>query len=102
MRAEQACARRSMIGAMNAGIVKNAFRALHLYRTRTNHARLVAALQKVHDVQRAQLNVQRYLSVYDYPKALDVIQTTLTVLATEMRGVLCFRHLATQVWSVRG
>ena len=88
-----------MIGHMNGTIVRSSLRALHLYSVRANYAKLLRSLKIVRNVRQAQMTVQCFLSVYDYPNALDVIKTTHEVLRDDMHGVMCFRHLATQVCS---
>jgi vacuolar protein sorting-associated protein 54 len=48
-------------------------------------------------VRAAQMSVQSFLSMYDYPSALDVIATTQLILTQDLQGITCFRHLPTQV-----
>ncbi|CAD5225421.1 unnamed protein product [Bursaphelenchus okinawaensis] len=70
---------------------------LALQRGRENRIKLLSRLEDIALLRDAQATVQMLLNQSDYPKALECIETAQEVLRSELKGVVCFRHLSSQL-----
>ncbi|EGD73259.1 hypothetical protein PTSG_04972 [Salpingoeca rosetta] len=82
--------------------VKHAYiRMLRLLIQRQNYSNVLATLSTVATVSRTQSTIQYMLASGEYNKALDLIQTTQEVVATDLKGVHAVRHLAHQLAEIK-
>ncbi|VDN22907.1 unnamed protein product [Gongylonema pulchrum] len=72
-------------------------KVISLYKARQQQTKILQKLQDMTCLRDAQLTVQMLLNQSDYPKALECIETAQDVLNNELRGVVCFRHLGSQL-----
>ncbi|VDK83260.1 unnamed protein product [Onchocerca ochengi] len=72
-----------------------------MYKMRQQKEKILQKLQDMACLRDAQLTVQMLLNQNDYPKALECIETAQDVLNNELRGVICFRHLGSQLQELR-
>lgn len=68
-----------------------------IYKIRQQQEKVLQKLRDMACLRDAQLTVQMLLNQNDYPKALECIETAQDVLNNELRGVICFRHLGSQL-----
>ncbi|KAL3083094.1 hypothetical protein niasHS_010896 [Heterodera schachtii] len=72
-------------------------RILALHQAKTNRQRMLARLNEIACLRDAQTTVQILLSQGDIPRALECIDMAKEVLANDLLGVNCFRHLDSQL-----
>ncbi|KHN84616.1 Vacuolar protein sorting-associated protein 54 [Toxocara canis] len=70
---------------------------MDMYKRRLHREKLLQKLQDISCLRDAQLMVQLLLNQSDYPKALECIETAQDVLSSDLRGIICFRHLSSQL-----
>ncbi|VDM12344.1 unnamed protein product [Wuchereria bancrofti] len=70
---------------------------VNIYKIRQQQEKVLQKLRDMACLRDAQLTVQMLLNQNDYPKALECIETAQDVLNNELRGVICFRHLGSQL-----
>eukprot|EP00049_Salpingoeca_infusionum_P003411 m.66374 g.66374 ORF g.66374 m.66374 type:complete len:1116 (+) comp12114_c0_seq1:279-3626(+) len=83
------------------GLINDKLGGVRLLVQRRNHVKVLAYLETVHAVSRAQATVQLLLASQDYIGALTVIETTQDIIQAELLGVQAIRHLATQLDEIR-
>ncbi|KAL1243814.1 Vacuolar protein sorting-associated protein [Trichinella spiralis] len=75
-------------------------RLIYLKQRRARCAMLAAKLDLVNAVSQTQATVQSLLASSDYLAALELIATTRAVLNEELKGVICFRHLHSELTEI--
>ncbi|KAI6186808.1 Vacuolar protein sorting-associated protein 54 [Aphelenchoides besseyi] len=70
---------------------------LQLQHARENRRKLLQRLEDIACLRDAQTTVQMLLNQNDFPRALECIETAQEVLSSELKGVVCFRHLNSQL-----
>ncbi|KAI1720539.1 vps54-like protein domain-containing protein [Ditylenchus destructor] len=78
-------------------IYEKSRKIVNLYLARENRQKLLLKLNDIACLRDAQNTVQMLLNQNDFPKALECIETAQEVLNSDLRGVLCFRHLSSQL-----
>lgn len=88
---------RKNLQSVNEKVYLRIVKVMELYKARQQKQKLLHKLQDIACLRDAQITVQMLLNQNDYPKALECIETAQDVLGSELRGVVCFRHLSTQL-----
>uniref|UniRef100_F1KS34 Vacuolar protein sorting-associated protein 54 n=1 Tax=Ascaris suum TaxID=6253 RepID=F1KS34_ASCSU len=88
---------RKSLHEVNEKVYMRMIKIMELYKTRQQRERLLQKLQDISCLRDAQLTVQMLLNQSDYPKALECIDTAQEVLRSDLRGIVCFRHLSSQL-----
>lgn len=88
---------RSKIQHIDSSLVKDSLKILQLARTRQHYYTTLEKLRLMATVHQTQPMIQLLLGTQDYVAALDLIGTTQEILAQELVGVHCFRHLPMQL-----
>lgn len=78
-------------------LVKNALQIVSLERKRTNYGMVYDKLKLMATVHQTQPMIQLLLGTQDYVAALDLISTTQEIVAQELVGIHCFKHLPSQL-----
>lgn len=78
-------------------LVKDPLKILQLSRTRSNYLKVYKKLKLMATIYQTQPTIQRLLGTNDFIGALDLIATTQEILAQELVGIQCFRHLGLQL-----
>uniref|UniRef100_A0A0M3IYS3 Vacuolar protein sorting-associated protein 54 n=1 Tax=Anisakis simplex TaxID=6269 RepID=A0A0M3IYS3_ANISI len=88
---------RKNLQEVNEKVYLRMVKIIELYKRREQREKLLQKLQDISCLRDAQLTVQMLLNQSDYPKALECIETAQDVLRSDLRGILCFRHLSSQL-----
>lgn len=88
---------RSKIQHIDATLVKEALTVMSMERRRSNHQAVLEKLKLMATVHQTQPMIQLLLGTQDYVAALDLISTTQEIVAQELIGIHCFRHLPSQL-----
>lgn len=88
---------RDRIQTIDSSLVNGPLKVLQLKRSYSNHVAVCNKLRLIAAVHQTHPTVQRLLSTSDFVGALDVIETTREILATELVGIQCLRHLDSQL-----
>lgn len=78
-------------------LVKNAVNIITLDRKRAHYGILYDKLKLMQTVHQTQPMIQLLLGTQDYVAALDLISTTQEIVAQELIGIHCFKHLPSQL-----
>lgn len=78
-------------------LVQNAVNIVTLDRKRTNYRIIYDKLKLMATVHQTQPMIQLLLGTQDYVAALDLISTTQEIVAQELIGIHCFKHLPSQL-----
>lgn len=78
-------------------LVKNAVNIVTLDRKRTHYSVIYDKLKLMATVHQTQPMIQLLLGTQDYVAALDLISTTQEIVAQELIGIHCFKHLPSQL-----
>lgn len=81
-------------------LVKNALQIVTLERRRTHVALIYDKLKLMATVHQTQPMIQLLLGTQDYVAALDLISTTQEIVAQELIGIHCFKHLPSQLTEI--
>ncbi|CAI4223341.1 unnamed protein product [Auanema sp. JU1783] len=93
---------RNNLKSVSELICERTRKIMKLYEKREQKQKMLSRLQDISCLRQAQATVQMMLNQSDYPKAIDCIETSLEVLESELHGVQCFRHLASQLHELYG
>lgn len=88
---------REKMKILDEKIVKNAVNIVTLDRKRTHYGIIYDKLKLMATVHQTQPMIQLLLSTQDYVAALDLISTTQEIVAQELTGIHCFKHLPSQL-----
>ncbi|XP_064484279.1 vacuolar protein sorting-associated protein 54-like [Ornithodoros turicata] len=88
---------RLKLGSIDNSLVNGPLKVLQLKRSHSNHVAIYNKLRLIAAVHQTHPTVQRLLSTSDFVGALDVIETTREIVATELVGIQCLRHLDSQL-----
>lgn len=88
---------RKKIRILDEKMVQNAFQIINLQRARTHYEIIYDKLKLMATVHQTQPMIQLLLGTQDYVAALDLIATTQEIVAQELIGVHCFKHLPSQL-----
>ncbi|CAD5229820.1 unnamed protein product [Bursaphelenchus xylophilus] len=88
---------RSYLNTVKTKVYDRTQHILALQRARENRLKLLSRLEDIACLRDAQSTVQMLLNQNDYLKALECIETAQEVLSSELKGVVCFRHLNSQL-----
>lgn len=88
---------RQKMKQLDESLVKNALKIVSLERSRTNHKIVFDKLKLMATVHQTQPMIQLLLGTQDYVAALDLISTTQEIVAQELIGIHCFKHLPSQL-----
>lgn len=78
-------------------LVKQSLNIISCERIKTNKQMVLEKLRLMATVHQTQPMIQVLLGTQDYVAALDLISTTQEILAQELSGIHCFRHLPHQL-----
>lgn len=78
-------------------LVVNALNIVTLNRKRTHYSIIYDKLKLMATVHQTQPMIQLLLGTQDYVAALDLISTTQEIVAQELIGIHCFKHLPSQL-----
>lgn len=78
-------------------LVKNAVNIVTLDRKRNHYGLIYDKLKLMATVHQTQPMIQLLLGTQDYVAALDLISTTQEIVAQELIGIHCFKHLPSQL-----
>lgn len=95
--AKRVKALRSALRTLNETVVVDTFRVLRYAQRRQNFEKVLDKLCLMATVHKTQPMLQLLLGTQDYVAALDLIGTTQEILAQELIGVHCFKHLPMQL-----
>lgn len=88
---------RAKVQNVDRMLAKDSLKLVGLARSRTNHILLIDKLKLMATVLQTQPTLQLLLSSSDFVAALELIASTQEVLAKELAGVTCLRHLPSQL-----
>ena len=88
---------REKIHHIDETLVKKSLHIISSERTKTNKTLVLEKLRLMATVHQTQPMIQVLLGTQDYVAALDLISTTQEILAQELNGIHCFRHLPLQL-----
>lgn len=88
---------REKMKLLDENLVKNAVNIVTLDRKRTHYGIIYDKLKLMATVHQTQPMIQLLLSTQDYVAALDLISTTQEIVAQELVGIHCFKHLPSQL-----
>lgn len=95
--AKRVKALRYALRTLNETVVVDTFRVLRFAQRRQNYEKVLDKLCLMATVHKTQPMLQLLLGTQDYVAALDLIGTTQEILAQELIGVHCFKHLPMQL-----
>lgn len=78
-------------------LVRQSLNIISCERVKTNKQMVLEKLRLMATVHQTQPMIQVLLGTQDYVAALDLISTTQEILAQELSGIHCFRHLPHQL-----
>lgn len=88
---------REKMRLLDEKLVKNAVNIVTLDRKRTHYGIIYDKLKLMATVHQTQPMIQLLLGTQDYVAALDLISTTQEIVAQELIGIHCFKHLPSQL-----
>ncbi|XP_031617456.1 vacuolar protein sorting-associated protein 54 [Contarinia nasturtii] len=88
---------REKMKLLDEKFVKNAVNIVTLDRKRTHYGIIYDKLKLMQTVHQTQPMIQLLLGTQDYVAALDLISTTQEIVAQELIGIHCFKHLPSQL-----
>lgn len=88
---------RQQMRMLDETVVKKALQVLTIERSRTNYRKVLEKLKLMATVHQTQPMIQLLLGTQDYVAALDLISTTQEIVAQELVGIHCFKHLPSQL-----
>lgn len=88
---------REKMKLLDEKLVKNAVNIVTLDRKRTHYGIIYDKLKLMQTVHQTQPMIQLLLGTQDYVAALDLISTTQEIVAQELIGIHCFKHLPSQL-----
>lgn len=88
---------REKMRQMDENLVQNALKIVNLERQRTHCGLVYDKLKLMATVHQTQPMIQLLLGTQDYVAALDLISTTQEIVAQELGGIHCFKHLPSQL-----
>lgn len=88
---------REKMRQMDEKLVQNALTIVNLERQRTHCGLVYDKLKLMATVHQTQPMIQLLLGTQDYVAALDLISTTQEIVAQELGGIHCFKHLPSQL-----
>lgn len=88
---------RQKIRHIDETLVKHSLHIISNERIKTNKQTVLEKLRLMATVHQTQPMIQVLLGTQDYVAALDLISTTQEILAQELNGIHCFRHLPLQL-----
>lgn len=88
---------REKMHTLDEKMVQNAMEIVSLQRRRINFGVLIDKLKLMATVHQTQPMIQLLLGTQDYVAALDLISTTQEIVAQELVGIHCFKHLPSQL-----
>ncbi|ALC44468.1 scat [Drosophila busckii] len=95
--AEQVRQLRSALAHLHGSTVVDSFRVMRYTQRRQHYIATLDKLRLMATVHKTQPMLQLLLGTQDYVAALDLISTTQEILAAELLGVHCFKHLPMQL-----
>ncbi|TDG44187.1 hypothetical protein AWZ03_009361 [Drosophila navojoa] len=95
--AEQVRQLRSALAQLHGSAVTDSFRVMRYAQRRQHYQTTLDKLRLMATVHKTQPMLQLLLGTQDYVAALDLISTTQEILAAELLGVHCFKHLPMQL-----
>lgn len=91
---------RQQMRMLDETMVKKALQVLTIERSRTNYRKVLEKLKLMATVHQTQPMIQLLLGTQDYVAALDLISTTQEIVAQELVGIHCFKHLPSQLTEI--
>lgn len=91
---------RQQMRMLDETMVKKALQVLTIERSRTNYRKVLEKLKLMATVHQTQPMIQLLLGTQDYVAALDLISTTQEIVAQELIGIHCFKHLPSQLTEI--
>lgn len=88
---------REKMHLLDEKLVKNAVNIVTLDRKRAHYGIIYDKLKLMQTVHQTQPMIQLLLGTQDYVAALDLISTTQEIVAQELIGIHCFKHLPSQL-----
>lgn len=88
---------RSKIQHLDASLVKDSLSILNMERKRINNHAVSRKLKVMAEVHQTQPMIQLLLGTQDYVAAIDLISSTQELVAKELAGIHCFKHLPSQL-----
>lgn len=88
---------RSKIQHLDASLVKDSLNILNMERKRNNNHAVLRKLKVMAEVHQTQPMIQLLLGTQDYVCAIDLISSTQELVAKELTGIHCFKHLPSQL-----
>uniref|UniRef100_A0AAF5D1K0 Vacuolar protein sorting-associated protein 54 n=2 Tax=Strongyloides stercoralis TaxID=6248 RepID=A0AAF5D1K0_STRER len=88
---------RDNLALINEKVYERAQKIVNLQQAKINKQRLLKKLNNIACLKDAQITIQMLLNQNDYANALDCIEMAQDVLETDLKGVICFRHLSSQL-----
>lgn len=88
---------RHKIQHIDATLVKDSLSIISMARTRSHYQMVLDKLKLMATVHQTQPMIQLLLGTQDYVAALDLIFTTQEIVAQELVGIHCFKHLPSQL-----
>lgn len=95
--AEQVRQLRAALAQLHGSAVVDSFRVMRYAQRRQHYVTTLDKLRLMATVHKTQPMLQLLLGTQDYVAALDLISTTQEILAAELLGVHCFKHLPMQL-----
>ncbi|XP_030561234.1 vacuolar protein sorting-associated protein 54 [Drosophila novamexicana] len=95
--AEQVRQLRAALAQLHGSAVVDSFRVMRFAQRRQHYHATLDKLRLMATVHKTQPMLQLLLGTQDYVAALDLISTTQEILAAELLGVHCFKHLPMQL-----
>ncbi|KAH8377915.1 hypothetical protein KR093_007848, partial [Drosophila rubida] len=95
--AEQVQQLRAALAQLHGSAVVDSFRVMRYAQRRQHCHHTLDKLRLMATVHKTQPMLQLLLGTQDYVAALDLISTTQEILAAELLGVHCFKHLPMQL-----
>lgn len=88
---------RSNIQQIDATLVNDSLQIISYERRRQNHLVALRKLKVMAEVHQTQPMIQLLLGTADYVAAIDLIRSTQELVAKELAGIHCFKHLPSQL-----
>lgn len=93
---------REKLHQLDDSIVRKSLEIMSMERTRANKHIILEKLKLMATVHQTQPMIQLLLGTQDYVAALDLISTTQEIVAQELVGIHCFKHLPLQLSEMEG
>lgn len=88
---------RRNIQQIDATLVNDSLQIISYERRRQNHLVALRKLKVMAEVHQTQPMIQLLLGTADYVAAIDLIRSTQELVAKELAGIHCFKHLPSQL-----